>query len=78
MFSVEFHDAFSCSIQDLSASAIAKESQVSTVEHATHQGYEVGASTFGELTRTVNDVNLLVICVVAAVKWFDFNVMSFS
>ena len=76
-FGVEFHDAFSCSIQDLAASAITKESQVDKVEHAMHQGDKVGASAVGELARTASKVNLLMTCVVVVMQCFTFNLMCF-
>ena len=68
---VEFHDVFSCLVQDLAASAVAKESQVDEVECDTHQGHKVGASTVGNLARTVNKVNLLFINIFVAAQCFN-------
>ena len=60
-FGVEFNDTFSCSVQDLAASAVAKELKVDKVECDMHQGDKVGASAVGELIRTVSKVSLLII-----------------
>ena len=65
IFGVEFHDTLSQLIQDLAASAVAKESQVDKVECGMCQGGKVGASAVGELARTANEANLLAICIVA-------------
>ena len=77
IFGVEFHDTFSCSVQDLAASGIAKELQVDKVEDEVHQGGKVGASSVGELTRTVSEVNLLTICIIVAMQSFKFNLVYF-
>ena len=76
-FGVEFHDMFSYSVQDLAASAVAKELQVDEVACSMHQGDKVGASAIGELVRTVNKVNLLIICIVVVPQCFDFNLTQF-
>ena len=47
MFGAEFHNVFSCSVQDLAATAVAKESKVDKVERGTNQGSKVGASAVG-------------------------------
>ena len=53
MFGLKFQDMFTSSVQDLAASAVAKELEVDRVECDMHQGDEVGASAVGELVRTV-------------------------
>ena len=47
---------FSSSVQDLAASAVAKALEVDKVECDMRQGDKVGASSVGELVRTVNKV----------------------
>ena len=77
MFGLEFHDMFSCSVQDLAASSVAKESQVDKVECEMRQGDKVGASAVGELVRTLNKVNLLFIHIVVVVQYFNLDLMCF-
>ena len=60
MFETNFQNIFSCSVQDLAASAVAKELLVDKVECDMHQGDKVGASVFGDLTRSLNEGNLLI------------------
>ena len=50
---------FSSLVQDLTASAVAKELEVNKVECGMHQRDKVGASAIGELVHTVNKVNFL-------------------
>ena len=76
-FGVEFHFVFSCSVQDLDASAVAKEFQVGKVEFDMHQGDKVGASDVGELVCTANKVNLLIIHIFVVVQCFSFNLTCF-
>ena len=59
-----FQEMFSSSVQDLSASAVAKELEVDKVECDVHQGDKVSASDVGELVRTVNKVKLLFIHII--------------
>ena len=76
-FGVEFTDLFSYSVQDLAASAVAKELQVDKVEYDVHQGDKVGASVGRELVRTANKVNLLIVCIVVVMECFNFNLTCF-
>ena len=59
MFDLKIQDMFSSSVQDLAASPAVKELDVDKVECGMHQGDKVGASAFGELARTVDEVNFL-------------------
>ena len=77
MFGLEFHYEFSCSVQDLAASAVAKESQVDKVECDVHQENKVGSSTVVELVATVNKVKLLFIHIVFVVQCFYFDLVCF-
>ena len=45
-------------MQDLAASAVAKELNVEKVEYDMHQGDEVGTSAVRELTRSKDNVKL--------------------
>ena len=76
-FGVEFHCVFSCSVQNLATSAVAKKLQVDKVECDVHQGDKVGASAVGELVRTVNKVSLLFIHIVVVAQCFNFDLMCF-
>ena len=76
MFETNFQNAFSCSVQDLAASAAAKESLVDKVECDMHQGDEVGTSAVGELTWFLNKVNLLNFSIVFFLK-FNSNQFYF-
>ena len=57
---MNFQNIFSCSVQDLAASAVSKESLVDKVECDMRQGGKVGTSAVGKLTRSLNKVNLLI------------------
>ena len=76
-FGVEFADVFSCSVQDLAASVVAKESQFEKIECDVRQGDKVDTSSVGELVRAANEVNLLIICIVVVMECFNFNLMHF-
>jgi len=76
-FGVEFADVFLCSVQDLAASVVAKESQFDNIECDVRQGDKVDASAVGELVRTANEVNLLIICIVVVMECFNFHLMHF-
>ena len=77
IFGLVFHYMFSCSVQDLSVSAVAKELKIDKVECDVHQGDKVGASAVGELVRTVNKVSLLFIHIVVVAQCFNFDLMYF-
>ena len=76
-FGLEFHDIFSCLVQDLAASAAAKELEADKAECDMRQGNKVGASAAGELVRTVNKVNLLFICIIVVTELFNFDLACF-
>ena len=61
---MKFQNTFSCSVQDLEASAAAKELRVDKVKNDMHQGDKVKASVVGELTRSLNKVSLLIFSIV--------------
>ena len=64
MFELNFQNMFSYSVQDLGASNALEELLVENVECDMHQGDKVGSSTVGELTRSLNKVNLLIFSIV--------------
>ena len=76
-FELDFQDVLSSSVQDLAASAASKELKVKKVECDVHQGDKVGASTVGELTRSFNKVNLLIIPVVCILQHLHLNHVCF-
>ena len=55
---------FSSSEQDVAASVVLKELNTEKVEYDMHRGNKVGASAIGELTRSKEKANLLIIPVV--------------
>ena len=60
-FGLDFQDTFSSSDQDLATSTVSKELKVEKVGCVIRQGDKVGPSAVGELTRSLNKVNLLII-----------------
>ena len=64
MLETNFQTMFSFSVQDVAAIAVAKELLVDKVECDICQGDKVGDSTLGELTGSLNKVNLLIYSIV--------------